>query len=83
MNSNNLCSNCKYFNRHYVIRKAHLKKTAFGHCFYKARLHICTEHEHCDSWEQADGSILDKNIEEELKDMAKQINDIFLILNSD
>ena len=53
MDIKNLCGNCKHFNRHYVIRKERLKKTDFGHCVCKAKLHIYTGNKHCDKWEQA------------------------------
>ncbi len=83
MDIKNLCGNCKHFNRHYVIRKERLKKTGFGHCVCKAKLHIYTDNKHCDKWEQADGTTLNKDIKEALKDMAKQLTDILLILNCD
>lgn len=82
------CENCKYFYQHYAISKNHLAKIdGKGHCIndeihFKTKEKIIINHMICELWQPVEllWEVRANALEISLKHLAKQLNEIQLIL---
>lgn len=87
MEENKSCYNCKYFFQHYVMWKYSFRELFCGHCSKRRilakELHKFPFKNGCDLWECSVKEVEKRKNDlcNDLRRMAKQLNDIYRMLN--
>ncbi|MDE6356192.1 MAG: hypothetical protein K2L67_03010 [Clostridia bacterium] len=83
-----ICKNCNYFSRHYFIFHDYLRPTESGHCL-NTKTHYTKTHRKsstpaCENWQPAENNAEQpERIEKTIRNMAKHLSQILLILKSE
>ena len=87
MAKQHVCTNCKYFKRHYIIGEGKLISTCAGHCVHlKIRDNVSDKHvkkdEWCELWQPFELQKLEEqyNMELRLEKISKAVGEMLMVL---